>query len=179
MRETWVRSLGWEDPLEKRKATHSGLENSMDCIVHGVAKCRTWLSNFQFCINKMRYPSWPPHCTLHVSRGLDLIAYWGRYLFKGGEDWNHMEETWKFSSWQVCHEGTFHPFLIYLSSLTFFLLKNFRKLSIAPFLLPPEKGYLLSPGGEGLCAVVSVWPLWPYLPLFLSILVWFTLSLIP
>ena len=23
MRETWVRSLGWEDPLEKRKATHS------------------------------------------------------------------------------------------------------------------------------------------------------------
>ena len=24
MRETWVRSLGWEDPLEKGKATHSG-----------------------------------------------------------------------------------------------------------------------------------------------------------
>ena len=23
MQETWVRSLGWEDPLEKRKATHS------------------------------------------------------------------------------------------------------------------------------------------------------------
>ena len=23
MRETWVQSLGWEDPLEKRKATHS------------------------------------------------------------------------------------------------------------------------------------------------------------
>ena len=22
MRETWVLSLGWEDPLEKRKATH-------------------------------------------------------------------------------------------------------------------------------------------------------------
>ena len=22
MRETWVRSLGWEDPLGKRKATH-------------------------------------------------------------------------------------------------------------------------------------------------------------
>ena len=25
MRETWVRSLGWEDPLEKRKATHSSI----------------------------------------------------------------------------------------------------------------------------------------------------------
>ena len=23
--ETWVRSLGWEDPLEKRKATHSSI----------------------------------------------------------------------------------------------------------------------------------------------------------
>ena len=25
MRETWVRSLGWEDLLEKRKATHSSI----------------------------------------------------------------------------------------------------------------------------------------------------------
>ena len=33
MWETWVRSLGWEDPLEKEMATHSSvllLENSMD-----------------------------------------------------------------------------------------------------------------------------------------------------
>ena len=41
MRETWVGSLGWEHPLEKGKGhplQYSGLENSMDCIVHGVAK---------------------------------------------------------------------------------------------------------------------------------------------
>ena len=25
MRETWVRSLGWEDPLEKEKASHSSI----------------------------------------------------------------------------------------------------------------------------------------------------------
>ena len=25
MREPWVRSLGWEDPLEKTKATHSSV----------------------------------------------------------------------------------------------------------------------------------------------------------
>ena len=25
MQETWVRSLGWEDTLEKRKATHSSI----------------------------------------------------------------------------------------------------------------------------------------------------------
>ena len=33
LRETWVRSLGWENPLEKEMATHSQyscLENSMD-----------------------------------------------------------------------------------------------------------------------------------------------------
>ena len=47
MQETWVRSLSWEDPLEKGKATHStlleysGLENFMDCIVHRVTKSDT------------------------------------------------------------------------------------------------------------------------------------------
>ena len=28
MRETWVRSLGWEDPLEKGKASHSSILDS-------------------------------------------------------------------------------------------------------------------------------------------------------
>ena len=49
MQKTWVQSLGWEDPLEKGKANplqYSGLENFMNCIVHGVAKSRTRLSNF-------------------------------------------------------------------------------------------------------------------------------------
>ena len=51
MWETWVRSLGWEDPLEKGKAAHSsilGLENSTDCTVHGVTKSQTRLSDFHF-----------------------------------------------------------------------------------------------------------------------------------
>ena len=50
MWETWVQSLGWKDPLEEGKATHStsGLENPMDCIVHGVANSRTQLSDFTF-----------------------------------------------------------------------------------------------------------------------------------
>ena len=31
MQETWIQSLGWEDPLEKGMATHSSVvENSMD-----------------------------------------------------------------------------------------------------------------------------------------------------
>ena len=74
MQETWVLSLGWEDPLEKGKATHSSilawkipwtvstgegngnplqdscLENPMDgrawwAAVHGVAKSQTQLSD--------------------------------------------------------------------------------------------------------------------------------------
>ena len=26
MRETWIQSLGWEDPLEKEKVTHSSIQ---------------------------------------------------------------------------------------------------------------------------------------------------------
>ena len=48
--ETWVRSLSWKDPLEKGKANlqYSGLENSMDCIVHRVTNSQPRLSNFHF-----------------------------------------------------------------------------------------------------------------------------------
>ena len=43
MQETPVQLLGWEDPLEKGKypLQYSDLENSMDWIVHGVAKSQT------------------------------------------------------------------------------------------------------------------------------------------
>ena len=45
--ETWVRSSGWKDPLEKRMAS---LDNSTDrgawwAIVHGVTKSQTQTSN--------------------------------------------------------------------------------------------------------------------------------------
>ena len=50
MWETWVRSLGWEDPLEKGKATHSSILTwRIACtIVHGVTKNQTRLSDFHF-----------------------------------------------------------------------------------------------------------------------------------
>ena len=44
MQETLVRFLVPEAPLEKGMATHSSImdmENSIDCVVHGVAKSRT------------------------------------------------------------------------------------------------------------------------------------------
>ena len=51
MQETWVWSLGWEDSPGEGKGyplQYSDLENSMDCIVHGVTKSRTRLSDFHF-----------------------------------------------------------------------------------------------------------------------------------
>ena len=45
IRQTWVPSLGWEDPLEKGKATHSSILECMDCMV---TKNQTWLSDFHF-----------------------------------------------------------------------------------------------------------------------------------
>ena len=53
--ETWVWSLGREDPLEKEMATHSSIlawkipwteELSIGATVHGVTKSQAWLSDF-------------------------------------------------------------------------------------------------------------------------------------
>ena len=51
MWETWVRSLGGEDsPAEGTgyPPQYSGMKNSMDCIVHGVTKSWTRLSDSHF-----------------------------------------------------------------------------------------------------------------------------------
>ena len=72
MQKIWIQSLGWEDPLEKGTATHSSILiwriPWTVCIVHGVAKSQTWLSDFHFLLpylNKIimgpsRVPASPP-----------------------------------------------------------------------------------------------------------------------
>ena len=53
MQETWVPSLGWEDPLEEGMATHSSIiawripmdRRAWQATVHGVAKSQTGLSD--------------------------------------------------------------------------------------------------------------------------------------
>ena len=70
MWETWVWSLGWEDLLEKGKATlvlWPGEFHGLYSIVHRVTKRRTWLSNFHFHVNycffsASRSPSGFPSC---------------------------------------------------------------------------------------------------------------------
>ena len=50
MQEAWVRSLGWEDPLERGKATHSSiLAWRIPWTVQSAwSQSRTQLSNFHF-----------------------------------------------------------------------------------------------------------------------------------
>ena len=45
MQETWVQSLGWEDPLEKGKAAHS---NILAWRIPWPVYSQTQLSNFHF-----------------------------------------------------------------------------------------------------------------------------------
>ena len=56
MKETWVRYLGREDPLENEMATYSSIlawkiswtEKHARLTVHGVAKSQTQISDFTF-----------------------------------------------------------------------------------------------------------------------------------
>ena len=104
--ETWDGSLGWEDPLEKRKATHSS-ENSMDCIDHGVTERRTRPTDFHFhmpqnylyCQELRRQPvhlcpfSW----TNYVSH---LTPTLWKYLVRQ----SFMSSLNSYTSLQVCQE---------------------------------------------------------------------------
>ena len=50
MQETWVRSLGWEDPLEKEMETHSGtlawrIPRTEEPGSHAVLESQTRLSD--------------------------------------------------------------------------------------------------------------------------------------
>ena len=63
MQETWLLSLGWEDPLEKEIATHSSIlawripwRGAWWAKIHGVAQCvgHNWATNTTFHIRSQR-----------------------------------------------------------------------------------------------------------------------------
>ena len=68
MRETWVRSLGCEDPLEKGKATHSS--------ILAQRKSRTQLSNFHL----YGCESWTVKKAEHQSIDASELWCWRRLL---------------------------------------------------------------------------------------------------
>ena len=58
---------------------NSGLENSMDCIVYGVTKSRTRLSNFHFqCVNPSFSRAWTSslHMSKHVLKVAESTTIW-------------------------------------------------------------------------------------------------------
>ena len=77
MQETWVRSLGWEDPLKKGMATHSS-------ILLGLL---WWLTQLRICRQcgsvlwlAAQSDSWRPHGTVAhqapLSMGFSRQEYW-------------------------------------------------------------------------------------------------------
>ena len=94
MWETWVQSLGWEDPL-KGKATHSsnsGPEKSMDCIVHGVTKSWTWLRDFHLqriqkrALSYAYFPLYIQACLVPLSMEFSRQEYWSGEPFPSPGD---------------------------------------------------------------------------------------------
>ena len=76
MQETCVRSLDWEDSCGEGNGNplqYSGLENSMDCTVQGVAKSRTRLTYFHndwlWGLRQVTHPLWSP-VSLSIWTGL-------------------------------------------------------------------------------------------------------------
>ena len=82
MQEMWVRSLGWEDPLEKEMATHSSIsypENPMDrgarwATVHGVTRSRT-------CLSTHTQHSLPFHSFSSIFHGANTSNVKSNYFF--------------------------------------------------------------------------------------------------
>ena len=56
---------------------YSGLENSMDCIVHGVSKSWAWLRNFRFHSREC-HKSIKTHACIQSVEGLDRTGSKGR-----------------------------------------------------------------------------------------------------
>ena len=81
MQETQVRSLGWEDPLEKEMATHSSIlawrvpwtEEPEWATVHRVAKSRTRLSDFTSLLYKLSYEGSPTSASVPTESKMHTI----------------------------------------------------------------------------------------------------------
>ena len=77
LQDTWVWSLGWEDPLEKGKATHFIILawRIPWTTVHGVAKSQThWvIFHFHFLIHRLEF--FPFYCIEHYASKLNVL-YW-------------------------------------------------------------------------------------------------------
>ena len=109
MQETSVRSLGWEDPLAKGKATHSSILawRIPWTTVHGVAKSRTRLkdSHFHPGSRRTQIQSWCP------SKKKETWT-WRHTQREGGERHRDSGDTAVWSRRQRLEQGVHKPGLL-------------------------------------------------------------------
>ena len=116
MRETWVLSLGWEDPLKKGKATHSSiLAWRIPWTVWpmgGIAKGWTWLSDFHFTSPSPYVLMWLFLCVFleraqflfwigHQACWITVLPIWTHitWVFSGPEEGNILKDiahSWSY-----------------------------------------------------------------------------------
>ena len=119
LRETWVWFLGWEWALGEGNSyplQYFSLENSMDCIVPGVTKSQTWLSDFHFLVSEIyRLISIVFACIymcvtcLHVCVSCIICENWNMsdvYIFRPKEydilfTWSSVFHTLLFVRWNL------------------------------------------------------------------------------
>ena len=56
VQESWVWSLGWEDPLQKGKATHSSILTFTFCPHHGALRSWIWFQNSTWIAYCFHFP---------------------------------------------------------------------------------------------------------------------------
>ena len=106
MRETWVRSLGQEDPLEEGMATHSSILAwripwTKKPIVHRATKNQTWMKQLSMHTFKIL-----PQCVLTVKiiheivcilsnmKSWELVSVWTSLVVQTVKRLSTMWETW-------------------------------------------------------------------------------------
>ena len=120
--ETWVQSLGWEDPLEKGMATHSSIlawripiDRAWQAAVHGVAKSQKQLSTVQYRL-------------CYLSRSFLITQYYLIHKL----NLNHLFTSYSFTFFDNCfiEVKSIHVSAKILSILGTFLQMHFNALCV-------------------------------------------------
>ena len=89
MWETWVQSLGWEDPLEKGKATHSSiLAWRLPWTVESMGSQRVWHDWVTFTFT----------CVSYIAGGFFFFCF---FFLTASATWEAHSKQWSPKNWEV------------------------------------------------------------------------------
>ena len=109
-----VWSLGWDNPLEKGKATHSSVLAWRIYTVHGVTKSRTRLSIFQFnfaSVSSFEISLGNPGCFYPgalLSQHMFPLPLWWEEQGEGACDSSELFQKWLMTSDHISLARTSH-----------------------------------------------------------------------